>query len=1075
MKEYLRRILSVLNVEYTELFGVFLLMFQSFFLGINNGAFTLGSYSLFLKTYSLGDIPLAFIFSGIFGFLLTYLFYKAKSIYKYSSFFLITISLITSFVLFLNIGISIFNFRWAVYAAFVFLVPSNILTLLLFRSLLSRLYSNRQSVRLFGLFDKSMEIGIVAISYIIPLVLFLDFEVRNIFYLCTMSLFLALILEFIVARRYKITAEDDADIKNNPLLKHNLAVIRKDKFFQHIIWFLLLSAVLGYSIHYIFLTLANENFVSEVGLGKFFGIFFGTTAVFIFLVDRFILGRLLAALGMPYSAVLGPLVTGVFVLIAAVIGGITGSSTALVGFSFYFMMIVMAKITDQTFKELVEKPSVKLIYQLIDQRIRPVIRELIYGSIGSLTILLAGIFLTLLSLIKSFNPIHLSIVIIPMFFLWFWVSVKLIQMYRESLKKKFDEVKNRELVLGSTEIIHDVNINSLLYPQKESDENIIYLLKAVENIRPGLYFNLLIRFLDHKNAEVRKYTIGKIGDLDLFDAYEKLEKHIEVEEIPAIKEEIEKILRRFKELLFSGHTYESLADLTFSDNAAKKVYAAKYIKFHRKTEFKSLISVLLKDIEPEVKVAAMEASGALKMRESVPVLIDYLFLPHIFSSAYEALIQIEGLAGDSLDQLFLDNTINNRMLIRAIRILANNSNPESINRLLNKFDLLNKSLIINNIQSLRACGYKTDANTENVIIKVIVRYFEVCAWNMAAHLSCRTLSNNGLLMNALNIEIQWNYDVIFSLLSLIYDPKIIAYAKEKILEGQYETRGYALEVLELLIDEDLQNVLLPMFQDNLTERKIRQLQYYFPVEKVNNIELLNSLINRDYNQTLLWTKACAVYSYQFLKKPVVSEDLIACLFHSEKLIYETAANIISRIDDKILDSVLSRLDSGVRMDIEKSLEFQEKSEHLFLFNKIRFLKTVRGFRDIKEDDLLDIAKIMEEMTLNKNETFEFNSAEDNLPIIIILKGKFELLVNDSKMAVLEEGDLYDLLHIKVEDQNVIKLKAFDDAIYYVLERELLSYYLFDDVDLLNAIMSGMFGIDQKDESKNYAYINTTFI
>lgn len=1052
MKELLKRFLSLINVEYHERTGVFLLMFQAFFLGIFNGSFNIVVHSIFLEKFTAQPIPMAYIYSGLLAFAFTFLFFFLKSRFNFKSFIFYSIAFLFLLITVLSLNFVFTESDWSVYTAFLMVVPMNIITFHIFRNIINRLYSDHQNLRLSVIFEYSWEIGIVIISFFITFLLYLSLNFKFIFGFCIFSLFFTLILEYWVLKSFEFVKRQDRDIYRNPLIKKNLLNLIKDHYAVLIIVFLIIAAIINYTVHYSFLAVSVNNFESEIGLAKFFGVYTGTLTIFIFVADRVFLSRLLNNLGMPYSIILSPLIIGLFVLIAAILGSATGSISALGGYSFFFMLISLGKLMERTFEQSVNEPSVKILYQLVDEKNKPVIRELIYGTIGSLTIFISGLFILLFMSIKSFTVYHLLFVLLPVFVAWFILGVKLIQKYRERLKNKVSILKERAHKQKFAVHTGDLGKDIFMYFNDANPQKIKYLLRFFHQFIPFYFRRLILIYANSEFDEVREYVYNLIDENSIYEAGDIIRSSIENEKNSAIKSKGEKILFRFRKELEVDHTYESLADLVFSGNISDRLYVCHFLRIKGAKEHEGLINVLLKDIEPQIRTAAIEASSKLKTKESVITLIDYLLSPVYYKYAFYALSSYNKEAVELLDQLFYDNNMDTRVLERVVRIYGEIRSEKSVERLFAKFDSLNKFIHIQTVASLRKYNTNFKKVQTNVIIKQVVRRIEICAWNMAAHISSRRLRNNESLVKALNEEINSNIHDIFSLLTLLYDDSVIRYTEELVLKSKAEGVAYALEILDLFIDQDLRNVLFPLLQDLPLEVKVKQLQFYFPIEKKKPLDLLNAIINRDYNLISTWTKICAILCYYYLEYDEVTDDLVACIFSPEKLIQETAAFVIYQIDRERFHDVIKRVENTTRDELENSMGLLSYYDHHLVFKKFTYLKRIPLFENIKNDHLQELARSLNIIDIKAGEYVEFTNQNSNIPVIFTTEGHYKIFLDSQQINDIYDVNIIDLLSLTYKNNQRIAIYSSRDSYIYVIEREVLNYHLFDRRDMLFALI-----------------------
>src|SRR5207249_4515985 len=105
--------------------------------------------------------------------------------------------------------------------------------------------------------------------------------------------------------------------------------------------------------------------------------------------------------------------------------------------------------------------------------------------------------------------------------------------------------------------------------------------------------------------------------------------------------------------------------------------------------------------------------------------------------------------------------------------------------------------------------------------------------------------------------------------------------------GTPDSIQYALELLDLFVDQDLKPKLIPLLDDSSTSAKLEALQIFFPRESYTAIQTINYILNRDFNYNNRWTKACAIHLTAYLADFRVSRGLISQMFNQDKLLQET--------------------------------------------------------------------------------------------------------------------------------------------------------------------------------------------
>ena len=305
----------------------------------------------------------------------------------------------------------------------------------------------------------------------------------------------------------------------------------------------------------------------------------------------------------------------------------------------------------------------------------------------------------------------------------------------------------------------------------------------------------------------------------------------------------------------------------------------------------------------------------------------------------------------------------------------------------------------------------------------------VIAWNIAA---ISELEDNIELERALKEENELNHEMLFLLLSLMYDARSIEKVKDNIQNGSTESLGYALELLDIFVSEEIKTLLFPLFDDKPVSEKLRQLQVYFPRAKYNKVEVLIHIMNRDYNTLTRWTKACAVEAYGNLENPELNYDLISNLFNPDRLIRETAARVIFEISPKTYHEVGRRIPSKVKWELDKLVA---NKDGLFRYqsDRFKFLAGLPYFKSLNNDMMVKLVKEFDLRILKQGASTITNSARTNYVLNIVCSG--QVLTNEKGAdEVLGEGRIFGPF-FTLSRKNSIESKTLSETVLLSLTEE----------------------------------------
>jgi hypothetical protein len=234
--------------------------------------------------------------------------------------------------------------------------------------------------------------------------------------------------------------------------------------------------------------------------------------------------------------------------------------------------------------------------------------------------------------------------------------------------------------------------------------------------------------------------------------------------------------------------------------------------------------------------------------------------------------------------------------------------------------------------------------------------------------------------------------------------------KENVEAGTPDSIQYALELLDLFVDQDLKPKLIPLLDDSKVSDKLEKLQTYFPRETYNPIQVINYILNRDFNYNNRWTKACAIHATAYIPDFRISRGLIGQMFNADKLLQETTAWVIYNKDKSAYDTITERLPYRDKKFLDSSIENNQLLDGLedgfFLFiEMVMHIKKLPAFDHIQGKVLSDLADKITPIILKPNEKFVITETTD-MPILILASGEVILRKGLDVIMTMKNGDVF---------------------------------------------------------------------
>ena len=973
------RIFQLLNVEHGEESMVSMLLMQSVFLGIFYGAFDISAHSLFLSIFDEKAMARGYVASGFAGIILTGLYTWLQARLRFKNFAIANLIFVTLFTLLLWIALLISPEKfanWVIIAVFVMLGPLNILAMLGFWGTTGRLFSLRQGKRLFGLVDAGLVIGIIISCYAIPILLSFKFASHNILLISTGSIMIASAIQVFIGNRFSFTR--DKIEKTSKKISY-ISLFRENSYIRIMGVFIALSVMTAFFVQYSFMAVTREQYAAEADMARFLGLFTGSMMIFTLLIKIFAFSYLIRNYGLKTCLAITPFLVAGFTAIAIGVGMSMGfTPLAPSGFIIFFLLMALSRLFSKSLKDSIESPSFKVIYQTVDEKIRYEVQSGIDGTVNEIAALISGILLAGLGAISFIKLIHFSWVLFGLIMFWIIFAIRLYSEYRKSIRKSLEAVTVAETSSAASRFLGNLKNRAAGLEQYKSEYfNIVNGdFSSVDKTENKWFLNHII-----KNAQNRL-------DLSLLPALKRI----------AGKHELDESFR---------HNAAEVADqIEVSQGDHRKIGSP----LHHKTEDEKIIAArktlagdrlpqtteilrLLRDNSPESKRYAICMIGKFRLKDMLSEVCDCLNIPGLQTDAATILGSFGPETSDELQRFYLNSAGNLNTSKTVLHLLGKSGTRENTLFLFARLWSNSRQLKEVALNCLIECGFKADNEEKDKLNQLVSDIIGMITWNISAQLSLSRENDKDLLEVIRKETNAWN-SFLFNLLSIAYDAGSIAKIRANIESGTVEGVNYALEMIDIVIDESIKAKLVSLIDVVPDEEKLRNLHTFYPGQVPEYANLIEDILNRDYNLISIWAKAFTLRHLASIKGEALKESVFALLFSPERILQEEAAILIDRTDKDLFNEIMSRLPKGVDKRISKFISGTIPPSE-YLYEKVQFLTTL--FKDIPEDELLLLAGSIQSYSIDEFRTK--NEIPDS--IMWILLPDFSI----ADVSTVFEGDL----------------------------------------------------------------------
>ena len=462
-------------------------------------------------------------------------------------------------------------------------------------------------------------------------------------------------------------AEDDAP-------KSTIGNFLRNRF----VWLILATYMASFGSLYftdmMFLNEMENRFTSESEFTAFFGMFAGIGSILVFLGQTFIFNRYIARFGLLAAMVACPVVMVAFSAGVMVAGA--AEMTALL-----FWLIAGLRMSYTVVGSVMDDPTQGVLLEALPESQQVQLSNFMGGFVAPVATALVGGILLLLTVLEA-SSFTMSLTLIFLCLGWFFVSVF---ARNEYVKVIVDTVSRRKLPKASLEMDPEM-MAKMITPKLESGipGEVIYCLWLLEETRHKSLTLRLIEQLDGGKPTVARYAAERIEALVLDEAadavarlaksgppglrgrglitYCALTESDALEEVVSYLDSDDDELRRgaiigmlryggIDGVLAAGSKFN---ELRFSENPESRRMAAEIIGLIGISEFYRPLAQLLKDVDMEVRRAAVKSAAALRNPKLLPALLDALKTPELRVVAIAAITAYGNTVAPDLIDTFDD-------------------------------------------------------------------------------------------------------------------------------------------------------------------------------------------------------------------------------------------------------------------------------------------------------------------------------------------------------------------------------------------------------------------------------------
>ena len=836
--------------------------------------------ALFLSELGVEQLPFAFLLVAVTAVATSYFYSKAVSKYPLKK--VIEITLISSIIIMIGLGI-LLSFEVVsgvlLYFFYIWVAIYAVLSASQFWVLANLVFNIREAKRLFGFIGSGAIIGGIFGGYLTSILAPIIGN-ENLMFVAALLLFFCIPL---LRNIWNIRVKKNGSVKKHKsatnLSEPPLKLILKSKHLTYIASIVAVSVVVAKLVDYLFSDFASSSFTDADELTAFFAFWFSTFNLLSLIIQLFFTHRIVGIWGVGFSLLLLPI--GIF------------------GGSILFLMlpelsaVVVIKAMDGILKQSIHKSASELLTLPLPFELKNKTKSFIDVVVDSLATGIAGCVLIFVVRGLDLPSFYIGILIIALVCLWLYfiykVRIEYYKTFRNNLEVLTDSYKKTKKVTD-TKVSVVAGMRTVF--KEGTEEQILFMLDKLMEINDKRFADDVELLLEHPSNKVKLSAIQNLYFLNSKSMTAEVSELLKIDDRELTIATLAYILsfaHKDKSFIFDAyleHSNERIASaaLYCLARAAKNNYSLK-----QRYSLLDRISLALKTIASDQKnlpyvASVIEILGVANLpifhnrlvaflqheNEEIvkttikaigtatdPEMVQHI-IPFLAEKAFRpTVLEAFNVYGQQILPILKNHVAERRQPLAVLRFIPAAMqafhSKEAVHQLLgilNHEDLTVRLEVLRALSAIRATHPQLKFNKYKVVSVIFdeckLHHQTLSAMHTQIIISYRNRNKSKKeigdaerdartsLLELLERRLDSGLERIFKLLGLRYQQKDVAIAYEGLLSQKQEAQHNAIEFLDNLLTGELKRRLLPIIEESAldisSEEELQKIKHKIPTE-----------------------------------------------------------------------------------------------------------------------------------------------------------------------------------------------------------------------------------------------------
>lgn len=848
--------------------------------------------AVFISELGAENLPFGYLLVAITAVISSYFYSKASELFSLLHIvrFTIAFSIISLLILGTLLHLNLIK-GWILYTFYTGVAIYAVLATSQFWVLANLVFNVREAKRLFGFIGAGAITGGIFGGYLTTILApFIGNE--NLIFVA--AFFLALCFPLLaIIWKTKVNALNTFKQKKRTATSKEspFKLIKSSKHLTYLAAIIAVGVITARLVDYQFSYIAGQRITDSDELTSFFGFWLSSFNVASLLLQLFLTRKIVGIWGVGFSLLLLP--------ILVFMGG-------LLFFVFpELWVVILLKATDASLKQSINKSGVELIALPLPFQLKKKTKSFIDVVVDSIATGIAGCILIFLIKGLDVPPVYIMGLIVLLTFTWTYFVFKVRKEYFLSFRRNLEAVAPEAYKKKKEDVSKASFIQGMYNVFKDGQESeILFMLQKALEVNDKRLVGPISELLYHSSNKVKAAALRNLFFLNEHTIYVEVTKFLNTQDDDLVMATLEYLLLHAdKEETIVFDSYLDHLD-TYIANAAlvclakesrdNNILKGKYSLFKRIEKKKTHLATLPAEFRLKHQIELIRIVGFADYKNGYPVILDAM------KNDGNIILQKEAIAaaGNTLNGLFV-NPLLEKLLYKeqrqdAINALINYGNEilnvlskklfedevdlnikrfipkvmgafnsqTSVNVILlcfkNSEDLAVRLECVAQLTKLKEANKNLEFNEKQVAklileecklydstinamhTQIIVHYLK--RKRLKASIQDEEMKARESLMELLERRLESGLQRIFKLLELRYSQDDVRMAYRGILSDEQEKRTNAIEFLDILLNPNLKNILIPIVEATILDTSSEEVIENISKNRMSEFECFESIL-----------------------------------------------------------------------------------------------------------------------------------------------------------------------------------------------------------------------------------------